>query len=162
MSKVFIFHWLHSNLNKHLRQCFSLLFLCSKASESFNRPATHPLKKRKQSLTNKNAWRLKRFTLGYPFILDCLQSAFFLRSVEVCGSRAQATSVTSKKIRDCWKCNFSWKKLIMAFFLAKIHLSSGPNHRTMWFVCFNVNMFITELPHCQCKLLLLCVPCLCP
>ena len=37
------FTWFHSNLNKHLWQCFNLLFLCSKASESFNRPATHPV-----------------------------------------------------------------------------------------------------------------------
>ena len=33
-------------INKHLRQCFNLLFLCSKASKSFNRPATHPVKKK--------------------------------------------------------------------------------------------------------------------
>ena len=98
MSKVFIFHFLHSNLNKHLRQCFSLLFLCSKASESFNRPATHPLKKRKQSLTNKNAWRLKRFALGYPFILDCFQSAFFLRSVEVCGASYPSVLEENKRL----------------------------------------------------------------
>ena len=68
-------------INKHLRQCFNLLFLCSKASKSFNRPATHPVKK-KQSFTNRNAWRLKRFALGFPFTLDCLDSSFSLRSVE--------------------------------------------------------------------------------